>query len=103
MNKIKSVKVGGVNYPIEYIKDLRDDGGKLDGRIHHGATLMQIENEMSEQGCAQAMMHEILHAATVQIGRQDISGDENLIDGLAFSIFQIIRDNPKFINWILGM
>jgi len=101
--KIKFIKVGGINYAVEYIENLCDESGKLDGRIKHSETRMQIESGMSEQAKAQSILHEAVHALTTQSGRQDISRKEDLIDSLAYGIYQIIHDNPDLINWIVGL
>jgi hypothetical protein len=100
-NKIASVKVGGFQYKIVYIQNLRDDDGKLDGRIHHGKTIIQVEDDLSPQAMPQTILHEVVHAIHVQIGRTEQNKDESYVDALAHSIYQVMRDNPELVRMIV--
>ncbi len=100
-NIVSSVKVGGVQYRIVYISDLRDDDGKLDGRIHHGKAVIQVEDEQSQHGKSQTILHEIVHAIHTQMGRPKLSKDEGYVDALAYGIYQVLRDNPGLVRMIL--
>ncbi|HEY6021350.1 MAG TPA: hypothetical protein VIY48_16035 [Candidatus Paceibacterota bacterium] len=103
MSDINKIKIGGFSYAVEYIKDLCDEDGKLDGRINNELALVQIEVAMNDQMKVQSIIHEALHSIFFQIGRQDLNKKEDLVDSLAFSIFQVLRDNPDFIKSILEL
>lgn len=100
--RLRSVRIGGMDYAVEYVQDLHDDTGKLDGRIHHGRTTIQLDAGMSDQGMDQALLHELVHGILTQLGKQKISRDEGLVDALAYSIVQIIRDNVQLTRRIQG-
>jgi hypothetical protein len=95
-----SVKIGGIDYSIERVRDLRDeDGKKLDGRITYNATHIKIDSDTSDQAFVQILWHEILHGIETQAGR---CGEvkEPTIDALAFGIIQVMRDNPQLVKLI---
>jgi hypothetical protein len=100
-SRISSIRIGGIDYKIEHIQNLRDESGKLDARISHSQTVVQLDDDMSDQGSDQALLHEIVHGMLTQMGRQKIGRDEGLVDAFAYSLYQIIRDNPRLIRRIL--
>jgi hypothetical protein len=98
MAKVDKVKVGAIQYSVAYIPDLKDDRGKLDGRIRHSTTEIQLESGMNHQATAQTLLHEIVHAVATQIGHQDMK--EGMVDALAYGIYQVMRDNPQLVRMI---
>lgn len=96
---VKSLKIGGMRYLITYVKGLYDNG-KLDARISHTQTRIEAEKDMSEQATAQALLHEVVHALFVQIGRNELNEQEGMVDALAYGIYQFIRENPEFVNLV---
>lgn len=98
MNKIAFVKIGAFNYSVEYVSDLRDSSGKLDGRIRHGQTSIQIDADMNHQATAQTLLHEVIHAIATQIGVPNLK--EEVVDALAYGVYQVIRENPQLVKMI---
>ena len=98
--RVRSVQIGGFVYAVEYIADLRDDDGKLDGRIHHGKTRIQLETALGDQALDQTLIHETLHAIFNQMGNLYLIKETEL-DALAHHLYQFIRDNPRLIRRIL--
>jgi hypothetical protein len=98
VNKVATVKIGPFYYSVEYIPDLRDESGKLDGRIRHSQTRIQIEADLNQQMTAQTLLHEILHAVVSQIAMPSLK--EEVIDSLATGVYQVIRENPQLVKMI---
>ena len=47
-------------------------------------------------------MHEVVHAILHQRGLYKASDDEELVDELAKGFVNLIRQNPKLVNFIKG-
>jgi hypothetical protein len=92
------VKVGAIHYKVSYVPDLKDDKGKLDGRIRHSQTEIHIDAGMNHQATTQTLLHEVVHAVVTQLGKQ--GAPEGLVDSLAYSIYQVMRDNPQLVKMI---
>lgn len=89
----KTVQVGGVDYSIDFRKDLRgSDGTKLDGSIDYAPFEILLDSELGIQGNYVTLWHEIVHAILEHAGR-DIP--DEVIDTMAHGIVQVIRDNPE--------
>lgn len=89
MNK---VRIGGIDYQVEIVPDLRDGDKKLDGWIKYRDCMILIDQSLSRQMARQTLLHEIIHGMITTIGR-DI--DEDTVDALAYMLLQVIRDNPE--------
>jgi hypothetical protein len=48
------------------------------------------------------LMHESLHAMMYALGIQGDAHDEQLIDGLAYQLFMLIKDNPEIFAVDVG-
>lgn len=97
MNRPDKVKIGAIQYKVAYVPDLKDEKGKLDGRISHSRTEINVDAGMSHQATVQTLLHEIVHAITTQIGKRT---SESEVDALAYGIYQVIRDNPGLVRMI---
>jgi hypothetical protein len=92
---VKSIKIGPIRYKVSYVHDLRDDVGKLDGRISHTQAEIEVDDSMNEQTAAQTLLHEAVHAIELQTG---IRLEEPQVDALAYSLFQLMRENPGLVK-----
>ena len=98
MPKIAAVKIGAIYYSIEYVTDLRRNDEKLDGRLQHGQTKITIDADMNHQATTQILLHEVVHAIAAQIGVPNMK--EDVVDALAFGVYQVIRENPQLVKMI---
>jgi hypothetical protein len=85
----KKIKVGGHTYKISFPKVIDDDV------VHMGATCeeactIEIKKGMSKSQTEETLLHELIHAA-------DSSVPENVVNRLAFILYQVLKDN-KFIK-----
>ena len=97
---ITSVRIGAIDYEVEFIEDLRDETGKLDGRIGYSKTKIQLDADMSAQATVQALLHEVIHAITMHMGKPKESRDESFIDAMAHGFYQVMRDNADLVRMI---
>lgn len=96
---INSIRIGGIDYEVKIIPDLRDGDKKLDGCIRYGDCEILLEETLSSQMKHQVLLHEIVHGIFTTLGREL---DENAVDAVAHMLLQILRDNPGLAEVING-
>ena len=78
-------------HKIKVQKDVRMRGAY--GMWHEQKKLIQLakpKKDWSEHFALQVFIHELTHAMLEQIGRGDLSQDENFVDGLSESLTQYL-------------
>lgn len=89
---LKKIRIGGINYDIKLVHDLRNGDQKLDGWIRFGPCEIMIEDTLSWQMQNQTLLHEVIHGMTTTLGR---TLDEDVVDALAYLLLQVLIDNPE--------
>lgn len=95
---MKKVRIGALDYDIKYVANPLSGGSIANGVINDDRQMITIDSNLPPQYKAYALWHEITHAMFFSLGifkGQEIAIDERLIDSLANTILQVIRDNPK--------
>ena len=85
------IKIGGVNYKIEFIEadNINDDLGE----VRFNKSVIRINKETDRQQQLLAFIHELLHCINNQLSEKDV-------EFLAMAIYQIIKDNKKILKEI---
>jgi len=96
MAGVRRVKVGPLLYDVEEVEDLRSSGkGKsLWGKVDHVGSRVLVRAENAVQQKRHTLWHEIVHLVLMQAGRRKDSRKERLVDVLAYSLMQVVEDNP---------
>lgn len=106
MDRIKKIRIGGVDFEVRANPQLNLTE-KACGWINVDAACIEIESCLSEQIKAETVLHEILHGIATQTRLNDEfqskANEERIIDGFAFGLLQVIRDNPALIAEIQGL
>ena len=91
------VRIGGVDYSIEYVERLiSGDGKALLGQIEYDTAVIRLEpNAQDAQGKCRTLLHEIMHGIEHHF-KLDLSEEE--IDNLANGMYMVIKDNPDLFN-----
>ena len=98
----KKVKIGSSVYTVEQTdKNIIVGGAECIGSVSYWDGNIQIAKSAGEGIKPQTLMHEIIHAITVERMGNSFEQDEKYIDGLAAGILMLIRNNPKLINYIV--
>jgi hypothetical protein len=95
---IDSVKVGGIQYAVKLISDLRDGDQKLNGWFVESACEIRVEVTLQDQLKRVCVIHEMLHALATQQTDQEIA--EKHIAILAYGLYAVLRDNPALVAWL---
>lgn len=102
---INKLTIGAVVYSVEEVPRLIVSGsdGKdvyCNGNIQYNVTRIRVEAESNDQIKPQIVMHEALHGILEQAGITD--EPENMIVALGYGLIALLRDNPEFVQWIMG-
>ena len=48
------------------------------------------------------VLHEILHACADVVGVDDDKAEERVVTVLSPALLQVLRDNPRLVEWLTG-
>ena len=104
----KKVKINGVDYAVEYTKDLKDGDEILYGLFLEDKMLIQINtSNQTEVGMWRTLMHEIWHAIMFETdlkcrgyNHRKINDEEELAEMFSRSMYQIVRDNKELFECV---
>ena len=103
---IKTIRIGGVDFEVRSNPELSIAADAC-GRISVNLSRIEIEPSMSQQRQAQTMLHEVVHGIILTSKLNDVlknnDDEERLVDGLAYGLLQVVRDNPDLIREIQGL
>jgi len=85
------IRIGGTDYAVIEVKDLRDGNTGLNGHIVYNACEIRVEVEMSPHVQWITTWHEVIHGILVHAGISD--HNEQVIEALGYGIAQVLRDN----------
>lgn len=90
----KSIRIGGVEYEIEFVENLNDGVNMAYGFIDYDESKIQLSSTVGtgHQKRCLTLWHEILHGIRKHAGLT-IENEEEVVDTLARGIYQVIQDN----------
>jgi len=89
----KTVRIGGVEYSVEFINNLNDGVRVLNGQVEYAQSKIRIKSDDEYQHQCVTLVHEILHAIAAQRCMELGDNEEKIIDGFAYGVYQILQDN----------
>ena len=75
------IKIGGLTYKIEIMKECEGWGKAITGK-----QIIQLESDQTKEHMEVTLLHEILHAINIEI-------PETTIHNIANGLYQVIKDN----------
>lgn len=93
------VEILGVNYEIKEL-DIVDENPDVLGQIIYQKQLIEIKKSLPRDMKNTTILHEIVHGILFHSGKQELNKNEDLIESLSNSIYQILKSNKKLINSI---
>lgn len=82
-----TVNICGIPHTVKLCEDLFDTDCHL-GQIDYKKCEIKINKDATEEMQKQTLIHEMVHGIFVQIGRNDLTTDETLVQSLAMAINQ---------------
>jgi len=92
---MNSIRIGGLDYEIKVVEDLRDGDKSLWGWVKHKPCEIYLDKDLGPQQRWVTEWHEVVHLILTQTGYTEDEHREDLVDALAHGIVQVLRDNPK--------
>ena len=89
-----SIRIGGTEYPISYVDNLRNGNELAYGHIDYENCKIELsgtDGTAHEKRCM-TLWHEILHGVSEHAGLE-IENEEVVVDTLAKGIYQVLQDN----------
>lgn len=95
---MSKIKIMSQSYDIEQMETIELGVIKL-GEVNHLENLIKICSTIPEDKKKIVLLHEILHVIFQQLGFDEEHDNEHLIDCLANSLYQVLKDNPKLFSF----
>ena len=86
----ESVRINGIEYPVEYVTDLNDGAHICNGRIYFNTCKIHLNPDTQgyEKQCV-TLLHEILHALLFN-GRIELNNEEEVVEVLSNGLYQVL-------------
>ena len=94
------IKVAGTVYHLPERDDYLDGKGNL-GETDPNTLIILVHTEMEQQKRRVVAWHEVLHAVTNAYNTGSELSEEQ-VRGLTEGTFQVMRDNPELMRYILA-
>jgi len=83
---MKKVNICGIPYTVKECEDHFDSDCHC-GLIIYSECIIKINKNMHEEMKKATLCHEIMHGILLNIGREDLSNDENFVTALGNAIY----------------
>nr|DAY29652.1 MAG TPA: SprT-like family protein [Caudoviricetes sp.] len=93
------VEILGVNYEIKEL-DIIDENPNVLGQIVYQKQQIEIKKSLKKDMKNTTIIHEMIHGILFHSGKQELNKNEDLIESLSNSIYQILKSNKKLITSI---
>ncbi|GKT04508.1 hypothetical protein [Furfurilactobacillus entadae] len=87
------VNVMGIKYKVRYEDVPVADGITVWGYTEFDQALIVLKRDMAKQKIAQTFIHELTHAMIHEMGDDEHSNDETIVNPLGNVIYQVMKEN----------
>lgn len=101
LKPVNTVNILGEMFDVTIV-DLIDDDSTIFGKIDRLKNQILIRQGMSHEKRRIVLLHEIYHAVFQKLGFDDQMQDEQLINVIASSIIQLLRENPEMAKELVS-
>ncbi len=84
------ISILGMRYTVEESNVILEHGES--GNCSFDSLKISIDAGLPPDSYNRALLHEIIHAALYELGQEEASQDEKLVDNLALALYQTLRD-----------
>ena len=97
-----TIKVGGFIYRVQVVPHISETDSKVQtGVIDYLASEIRLLDKEGWQARRQTLVHEVIHAILTYCGQYEANNNEEMIDALSNGLFQVLRENPELVNYLL--
>ena len=90
----ESIRIGGVEYEIEYVENLREGNRLLYGQIDYDNNKLRLSasDGIGHQHRCITLLHEVLHGIR-EHACMDIENEEEVVEMFSKGLYQFLQDN----------
>lgn len=92
---IDKIKIAGLEYTIELIKDLGRDSSCL-GQCCGNSSLIQIDQDLDEQRKKKVLLHELIEAIKFEY---DLPIEHHIVILLETALFDVLENNKRLFKF----
>ena len=85
------IAICGLCYTVEFVDQVSLGDQDTIGLILPHDQKIRIARNISAENKAQTLLHEVIHGTLIGLGMNDLSENENLVQGLSQSLHQILK------------
>lgn len=86
------VNICGVPYKVKYKRVIEEEqAGIAEGLIVYRKQRIYLRKNMPKEITEETLTHEILHGILTHMGKNELTNDEEFVQGLANAIYQSFR------------
>ena len=95
---METIKIGGIDYVVKYEEIECADGIQF-GSVRYDKTEIVINDvKVTKQKQDQTLMHELIHAMLHEVGLDELSNDEVVVNQIGIILYQVLKDND--FSWL---
>lgn len=83
---MSKIIIGGIPFKLSYSDNMKQENGTCLGEVDHSECTIMLKEDMPTELEHITLIHEMLHAMLVLIGRNELSCDEQFVQTLALCI-----------------
>ena len=84
---MKKIKIAGIPYKVKEIDVIDEpEEGVTRGKIEYSSGIIYIKKNQPKKLKKETLIHEVIHGMLVEIGRNDLTCDESLVQSLANAV-----------------
>lgn len=85
------ITICGLPFDVSFVEEVEMGEPNTIGKIFTDRQLILIKKSLSTEQKAQTILHEVIHGILIGIGLNEFSDNENLVQGLAQALHQILK------------
>jgi len=99
MNIPELLKIGWRKYKIEQESEKKNNEGDiLLGEISYTNNTIYLNKEFGREQLELTLLHEVIHGIFHKQGHSEWCENEDLVDGMAEGLYELIIDNPSLFK-----
>ena len=92
------LKIGAFGYNLKLVDDLPN----ASGYCREDSGVIRVSKDQDALHQRETSLHEVLHCIIDQTDVRSLDKEdlEKLVSALSPRLFELVRDNPKFLRWL---
>lgn len=87
--------VGLTSYTVKFLKRVKSGGDVCKGTCDYNTKTIAIDSNQDHDAQVRTFFHEYFHAIFMELGYDELSDDESLVEALSADMVRLIRALPE--------